>query len=233
MKVNVLMLYEKLDVSSVVWEEYRAYIYHLHHTHTLDEAVQRMEQYQYSLVVIEAVPALECAANPIVVLRSITNTPIMVLLRNRCKEDFMRCLETADDCIREPFDTDEVVARAAALIMHGKKGPATKPREKHIYCRGLLIDPNTHTVRVNGKEVDFTSKEYDLLLYLAQNPGHLLSHEKIYTHVWKEDTLLDYENAVSGQVYNIRKKLADKTNEEYIANVWGRGYRFHEIWPEK
>lgn len=93
---------------------------------------------------------------------------------------------------------------------------------------GLEILPERHQVFLNGKEVVLTSKEFQILMLLAENRGRVFSKEQIYDTVWKEPYFGDY-NIVMSHIRNIREKIEDNPSKPvYIQTVWGVGYRFNK-----
>ena len=89
----------------------------------------------------------------------------------------------------------------------------------------LLIDPTTRQVFIHGKELKMTRKEFDLLFWLASNPGRVFTREQLYDHVWDEQSAFNVDNVVKNHISSLKQKLSD-ANQEYIKNVWGVGYRF-------
>jgi DNA-binding response OmpR family regulator len=96
-----------------------------------------------------------------------------------------------------------------------------------ISCRGLEINTVAHRVFVNGKEVQLTTKEYELLLFLASNPNNVFSKDQIFDTLWGEEYYGDMAT-VAVHIQKIRKKIEkDSSNPEYIETIWGSGYRFN------
>ena len=105
-------------------------------------------------------------------------------------------------------------------------GSREKPRPEILKVRGLEIDRESRRVWVNGKEVNMTSKEYDLLLFLAEHPDTVFSKDRLFDHVWGMDAYGDV-STITVHIKHIRDKIElnpDRT--QYIETVWGVGYRF-------
>lgn len=94
-----------------------------------------------------------------------------------------------------------------------------------VRCKYLVIDPVRREASLKYKKLKLTRKEFDLLYYLAANPGRVLTREQLYSHVWDEDNAYDVDSIVKTHISALRKKLAT-ANVEYIRNIWGVGYIF-------
>ena len=132
----------------------------------------------------------------------------------------------ADDYIAKPFSPSEMVARVRAHTARYKalkSGGARKPQV--INVKGLSIDKDSRRVSVGQNEIILTVKEYDLLLFLIENPGIVFSKERLFDRIWGMDAIGD-SSTVTVHVQRVRDKLEKYTDEKFIETVWGAGYRF-------
>lgn len=135
----------------------------------------------------------------------------------------------ADDYLTKPFSPAELVARIQSHIKRYERLMGKSVATEIIAHRGLEINTASHKVFLNGKEVQLTTKEYELLLFLASNPNIVFSKEQIFDALWGEDYYGDTAT-VAVHIQKIRKKIEkDPSAPEYIETVWGAGYRFDSL----
>jgi DNA-binding response OmpR family regulator len=164
-------------------------------------------------------------------LRSEGSTPVILLTARREEPDRIEGLELgADDYVVKPFSPQELVSRVRAVLRRtqGAERPSIPAeREQAILAfEGLTIDAAARSVQVDGAEVILTTKEFDLLLYLAGHPRQVFNREQLLVHVWGEAQYID-ASTVTVHVRRLREKLEkDPAAPRYIQTVWGVGYRF-------
>ncbi len=134
----------------------------------------------------------------------------------------------ADDYITKPFSPSELVARVKAHLERYRRlvGGARKINDI-IEIRGLTIDKTARRVYVNGEEKAFTTKEFDLLTFLAENPNRVYKKDELFREIWDLESVGDIAT-VTVHIKKIREKIEKNTSKpEYIETIWGVGYRFH------
>jgi two-component system, OmpR family, response regulator len=136
----------------------------------------------------------------------------------------------ADDYITKPFSPGELVARVKAHLGNYERlktrfnGGAK--RNNTLVIRGLKIEKDSRRVYVNGQEVNLAQKEFDLLMYLGQNPNRVFGREELFERVWGLEALGD-SATVTVHIARVREKIeSDPANPQYVETVWGAGYRF-------
>ncbi len=130
----------------------------------------------------------------------------------------------ADDYITKPFNPLELVARVKSALRRYTKYNE-KSKEDIIYIEGLEISKEKHICTLYDKKVELTPLEFDILLYLANKRGEVVSSEELFEKVWKEK-YLDNNNTVMVHIRRIREKLNEDTKKpKYIKTVWGVGYK--------
>ena len=132
-----------------------------------------------------------------------------------------------DDYMTKPFSPNELVARVKAHIKRYQslKGSGSLSSESIIRIRGLEINPKTHQVFINEKEVALTVKEFELLQLLASNPNRVFSKEEIFQKVWGFEADQDIPT-ITVHVRRIREKIEeDPSDPQYVKTIWGVGYK--------
>lgn len=160
--------------------------------------------------------------------REVKNTPIIMISAKKDDIDKIRGLGLgADDYMTKPFSPSEMVARVKAhLARYERLIGSGSPENEIIEIRGLKIDKTARRVWVNGEEKNFTTKEFDLLTFLAQNPNHVYTKEELFREIWDMDSIGDIAT-VTVQIKKIREKIEFNTAKpQYIETIWGVGYRF-------
>ena len=161
-------------------------------------------------------------------IRQAKNTPILMVSAKKDDIDKIRGLGLgADDYITKPFSPSELVARVKAHLSRYERLIGSGAQENEVIeIRGLKIDKTARRVFVNGEEKAFTTKEFDLLTFLAQNPNHVFTKEELFTRIWGMESIGDIAT-VTVQIKKIREKIELNTSKpQYIETIWGVGYRF-------
>ena len=161
-------------------------------------------------------------------VREKKNTPIIMVSAKKEDIDKIRGLGLgADDYMTKPFSPSELVARVKAHLARYERlvGSGVKANEI-IEIRGIKIDKTARRVYVNGEEKAFTTKEFDLLTFLAENPNHVFTKEELFNKIWDMESIGDIAT-VTVHIKKIREKIEFNTAKpQYIETIWGVGYRF-------
>ena len=161
-------------------------------------------------------------------IRAKSNTPIIMLSAKGEVFDKVLGLELgADDYITKPFSPSELVARVKAHLARYERLIGSNTVENDVIeIRGIRIDKTARRVWVNGEEKQFTTKEFDLLTFLAEHPNHVFTKEELFREIWDMESIGDIAT-VTVHIKKIREKIEMNTNKpQYIETIWGVGYRF-------
>lgn len=159
-------------------------------------------------------------------IRKHVDVPILMLTARTDVKDIVRGLnEGADDYLTKPFASEELLARANALLRRSQP----QVEVEHLQFKGLTIDRASWTVFVNDQAVHLTPKEFELLLLLANHPNRVFTREVLLTIVWDPEQLRD-DRTVDTHVKNIREKIRKKgLSYDPIQTIWGVGYQFEQV----
>lgn len=161
-------------------------------------------------------------------IREQKNIPIIMVSAKKDDIDKIRGLGLgADDYMTKPFSPSELVARVKAhMARYDRLVGSNQKANDIIEIRGLKIDKTARRVYVDGEERMFTTKEFDLLTFLAENPNHVYSKEELFREIWDMDSIGDIAT-VTVHIKKIREKIEyDTAKPQYIETIWGIGYRF-------
>ena len=151
-------------------------------------------------------------------------TPIIMLTAKDSVSDKVMGFESgADDYIVKPFETLELIARIKACLKR------TMPVDSTIVINNLEVNFSAHTVKVKGKEIELTPKEYELLQLFITNRGEVISREFIRKKIWRESKIYSWSRVIDVHIQHLRHKIEkDPSEPEYILTVSGTGYKFRQ-----
>jgi DNA-binding response OmpR family regulator len=156
--------------------------------------------------------------------------PILMLTAKSTELDRVLGLEVgADDYVTKPFSIRELMARVKALFRRvDAMCKVSAEKNEQLDINGLIIDSDKRRVCLDGKEINLTSREFDLLLYFARNPGRVYSRSQLLDAVWGYGHE-GYEHTVNSHINRLRAKIEDRpADPHFILTVWGVGYKFAE-----
>jgi len=161
-------------------------------------------------------------------------TPVLMLTSKSSEFDRVLGLEIgADDYVTKPFSIREVIARIKALFRHAeafsRTGSASAEEKNSVAYGGLEVDTETHRVTIDGRAVDLTAREFELLHHFIKRPGRVYSRAQLLDLVWGYGHE-GYEHTVNSHINRLRAKIEQNpAKPEYILTIWGVGYKFNDV----
>ena len=193
-----------------------------------DTAVEKFKTFAPNLILLDlmlpGIDGFEVCRR----IREEKNVPILMVSAKKDDIDKIRGLGLgADDYMTKPFSPSELVARVKAHMARYERLTSSHQKTNDIIeIRGLKIDKTARRVWINGEEKAFTTKEFDLLTFLAENPNHVFTKEELFREIWDMESIGDIAT-VTVHIKKIREKIeVDTANPQYIETIWGVGYRF-------
>lgn len=198
-----------------------------YYTLSIVDGIERMMRHNYELVILDISLSETDGFQLLRVMRQMRNVPILVLSSQGSIEHKERVYQMgADDFMEKPLDLRECLLRAQALLRR-YNAAAVALNSQRCYTivnfENMVIDPHTRRARYNGRELELTRQEFDLLYLLATHEGRVLTHDQLRHHVWGDDFMGDENNAIPISVSRLRQKLEGR---RFIESVRGIGYRF-------
>lgn len=195
------------------------------------EGLEVLRQKNYDLLILDIMlPGMD----GLEILRKIKDEkdiPVLLVSAKKEEIDKIKGLSLgADDYITKPFSPGEMVARVKANIVNYER-LRLKFRDdlkgsNNLIIRGLKVEKDARRVFIQEQEVNLAQKEFDLLMYLAQNPNRVFGREELFERVWGLEALGD-SATITVHIARIREKIEiEPSNPQYIETVWGAGYRF-------
>ena len=183
------------------------------------EAIGLFSKENYDLVILDIMMPKIDGFGVCEVIKKQSNVPVIFLSAlNDDKTQIKGYDLMADDYITKPFSMPIFLRKVKALLR--RSNSAEIRQDEVLVCGDIIINPDTMSVTVKGKDVELTSREFDILLTLAKNPGRVYSREMLLNLLWDFNSLVD-ERIVDSHIKNLRHKIGD----DYIETVRGRGYK--------
>lgn len=191
------------------------------------EALRLLESQEVDLIILDIMMPRMDGIQACLKIREKLNMPIIMLSAKSQDMDKITGLSMgADDYVTKPFNPLELLARVKSqLRRYNRLNTPSQRKEEEIEVDDLTINTATREVKIDGREVKLTPREFSILELLARNRGIVFSIEKIYEAVWKE-AFFESENTVMVHIRKIREKIEDQPRKpRFIKTVWGVGYR--------
>lgn len=195
------------------------------------EALEILETEEVDLIILDIMMPKMDGIKACLKIREDKNMPIIMLsAKSEDMDKILGLTSGADDYLTKPFNPLELIARIKSQIRRYTKLNNIKKvkHEEIIEIDDLVINTNSHEVRIGNKLINLTKREFEILELLANNRGMVFSTEKIYENVWQEQ-FYESDNTVMVHIRKIREKIEENNRKpKYIKTVWGVGYKIEK-----
>lgn len=220
---KILIVDDDKDIVNLVRDILTDEGYRVDESYNGYEAIGKIENEKYDLIILDIMLPDMDGYEVLKKIRDKVNCPVIFLTAKSKIYDKIKGLEIgADDYITKPFDDGELIARVKAHIRRQERN-ALGSIEDIISYNGIKINKNSFEVCVNGDNVELSTREFQILTYMMENPNKVLSRDEIYKNVWNYGDFGDI-NTVTVHIKKLREKI-DKS-DKFIKTVWGVGYKF-------
>jgi DNA-binding response OmpR family regulator len=220
---KILIVEDEVSIAELERDYLEISGYAVELVHSGQKAVTMIRSNPYDLIILDLMLPEIDGFSIIKAVRNDVDVPILMVTAKKEDIDKIRGLGLgADDFITKPFSPSELVARVKAHLARYERLTHGGVKKKEVTIRNLTIQLDARRVLVNNKEVNLTTKEYDILVFFANNPDQVFSKEIILDRIWGLDSYVDTAT-VTVQI----GKLRDKIPDGFIETVWGAGYRFN------
>ena len=226
--INVLVVEDEENIRNIIKKVLEREGYHIYLAATSMEGLDIIDKVHIDLIVLDLMLPGADGFEICKEVRTKLDIPIIMVSAKKEDIDKIRGLGLgADDYITKPFSPSELVARVKAHLSRYEALTHKQYQENEIIeIRGIKINKTARRVYVDGEERSFTTKEFDLLYFLAKNPNRVFTKEELFQEIWGLTSVGDIAT-VTVHIKKIREKMErDTSKPEYIETIWGVGYRF-------
>ncbi len=217
---NILIIEDNDEINTLLRELLKNAGYGVKQAYSGSEGLLYFSGESYALVLLDLMLPGMTGEAVLAGIREQSDIPVMIISAKTDMEGKVCLLQTgADDYITKPFDTREVLARVELLLKRGKMSVQRK-----LIFQELRMDTEKHTVSVNGSPLSLTKQEFAILELLMKQPDKIYSKQELYELAW-EEYYLGEDKTINVHISNIRKKIKQYSEREYIETVWGIGFQ--------
>lgn len=229
--MNILVVDDEREIANIVALYLQSDEYNVYKCHTGEEALGCIEKNKIDLAILDVMLPDIDGFEILRRIREKYNFPVIMLTAKVDATDRITGLTLgADDYIPKPFNPLELVARVKAqLRRYTKYNDGAKNSGEIIDFAGLVLNRTSHECIYNERQLTLTPLEFDILWLLCENRGKVISSEKLFQEVWKEDYFKNSNNTVMVHIRHLREKMSGPTGKsDFIKTVWGVGYKVEE-----
>ncbi len=218
---KILIVEDDVSIHNVIEELLKKEKYMTNNAYSGTEALLLLEKEKYDLILLDLMlPAMSGEE----IIKKVKDTPIIVLSAKISSEDKVNCLlNGANDYITKPFDSKELLARIEVQLRSKNKSIITET----LKYKNLELLNDNHTLLICGHKVNLTKTEYAIVKHLLLNPNQVITKNKLLDLISVDTEDCD-ENSLRVHISNLRRKIRDYTEDEYIESIWGIGFKMKD-----
>jgi DNA-binding response OmpR family regulator len=225
---RILLIEDEVSIAELQRDYLEINSFYVDMEHKGDQGLKQALEGDYDLIILDIMLSGVNGFEICKQIRAVKNIPILFVSAKKEDIDKVRGLGLgADDYITKPFSPSELVARVKAHISRYERLAGNQVTTNIISIHGISIDTSARKVQINGEEMAFTTKEFDLLVFFAKHPNQVLSKEQLYERIWGFDSAADV-STVTVYIRKVREKIErDPAQPKFLETVWGAGYRLN------
>lgn len=223
---TILLVEDNIDIHNLIKDILVKNNYNVINAFSGTEVISLIEKNEINLILLDLMLP---DVNGEEIINKVKDIPIIVISAKLSPEDKINVLlDGADDYITKPFDINELLARINVQFRINNK-----KRNNNLIYKDMLLDKNAHTLYLKNKKIGLTKTEYIILKQLLLNPKEVITKTKLIQVLNENDNInidtQEYdENILKVHISNIRKKIRNVTQDEYIESIWGIGFKLHD-----
>lgn len=224
-QIQILVVEDDNDINQLLCNIIKKNGYHPQPAFSGTEAMLYLEKQDWDMLLLDLMLPGMSGDEILTKIAEQSNIPVIIISAKIDQETKIGMLRTgADDYITKPFDNEEVSARIDSHLRRYQRINKLPSMKKLVY-KDIVIDQDAKTVVLQGKQLNFTAREYEILVLFMASPKKVFTKKNLFESVWKEAFYGD-DNTINVHISNIRNKLAAvNPDEQYIETIWGMGYR--------
>lgn len=218
---NILIIEDNLEINNLIKETLEKDGYLCTQAFSGTEGLLHIKMNNFSLIILDLMLPGLTGEEFIEKCIEISNTPILVASAKNSIDSKIECLSLgADDYLVKPFDIKELKARVEALIRRSKGNMVSS----NISYKGITLNKELFDAFVDEQPLNLTQQEYKIIKLLMDNPNKVFTKQAIYEYAWN-DYYMGEDKTINVHISNIRRKIKEITEEEFIETVWGLGFK--------
>ena len=218
---HILVIEDDNDINNLICETLHRENMNCTAAYSGTEGLLYIKQNQYDLVLLDLMLPGKTGEEVLKEIRKISDTAVIVVsAKDELDNKVDLLVNGADDYMTKPFQIKELAARVQVQLRRKDKSGSSSL----IIYKDMKLDKNNHNVMVNEQEIRLTRQEFSILELLISNPKKVYSKQEIYEYAW-DDYYIGEDKTLNVHISNIRNKVKQVTNEDYIETVWGIGFK--------